>query len=144
MAIVSAGLDLPYFSKMPPKSLDRNDFHGVLDAVSGLSDQDGAATLTAFAAACVARAMEHCPTQPNALYVTGGGRHNATLMAMLTAGLDCPVGPVEEVGLDGDMLEAQAFAFLAMRVKRGMATSSPTTTGVRAAIGGGRLSSPSH
>jgi len=90
--------------------------------------------------------MEHCPTPPSALYVTGGGRHNATLMTMLAAGvagdLECPVLPVEEVGLDGDMLEAQAFAFLAMRVKRGLPTSCPATTGVRAAIGGGRVSKP--
>jgi len=147
MAIVTAGLELPYFYKMPPKSLDRNDFHGVIDAVSALSDADAVATLTAFAAAGVARAMDHCPTPPSALYVTGGGRHNTTLMTMLAAGvagdLECPVLPVEEVGLDGDMLEAQAFAFLAMRVKRGLPTSCPATTGARAAIGGGRVSKPS-
>jgi anhydro-N-acetylmuramic acid kinase len=62
---------------------------------------------------------------------------------MLQAGLDCPVMPVESVGLNGDMLEAQAFAYLAMRVKNGLATSCPTTTGVAAAIGGGRVSSAS-
>jgi len=146
MAAVSMGLELPYFYKMPPKSLDRNDFHGIINAVSTLTDADAVATLTAFSAACVARAMEHCPAPPSALYVTGGGRHNATLMTMLAAGvagdLECPVLPVEEVGLDGDMLEAQAFAFLAMRVKRGLPTSCPATTGVRAAIGGGRVSKP--
>ncbi|WP_417252882.1 anhydro-N-acetylmuramic acid kinase [Celeribacter sp.] len=142
MEIVAKGLEHSFFYKMPPKSLDRNDFHDVLDAVSGLSDADAAATLTAFAAASVARAMEHCPTAPEALYVTGGGRHNATLMAMIAAGVDCPVAPVEEVGLDGDMLEAQAFAYLAVRVLRGLPTSSPSTTGVRAAIGGGRVSRP--
>ncbi len=72
----------------------------------------------------------------------GGGRHNATLMAMLADRLSCPVRPVEAAGLDGDMLEAQAFAFLAVRVQRGMATSCPTTTGVAAAVGGGRISRP--
>ncbi|PTQ68572.1 anhydro-N-acetylmuramic acid kinase [Celeribacter persicus] len=142
MEIVAKGLEHPYFYKMPPKSLDRNDFHGVLKAVEALPDADAAATLTAFSAASVARAMEHCPSPPEALYVTGGGRHNATLMAMIAAGVDCPVMPVEEVGLDGDMLEAQAFAYLAVRVLRGLPTSAPTTTGVRAAIGGGRVSRP--
>ncbi len=142
MEIVAQALDHGYFLKMPPKSLDRNDFHDVLTAVKDLSDADAAATLTAFAAACVARGMEHCPTPPTALYVTGGGRHNATLMAMLAAGVDCPVAPVEAVGLDGDMLEAQAFAYLAVRVKRGLPTSAPSTTGVGAAIGGGRVSNP--
>ncbi|WP_460273396.1 anhydro-N-acetylmuramic acid kinase [Celeribacter sp. ULVN23_4] len=140
MEIVAKGLAHPYFYKMPPKSLDRNDFHGVLEAVEALPDADAAATLTAFAAASVARAMDHCPRPPEALYVTGGGRHNATLMTMIAAGVDCPVSPVEAVGLDGDMLEAQAFAYLAARVLRGLPTSAPSTTGVRTAIGGGRVS----
>ena len=61
---------------------------------------------------------------------------------MLGAGLDCPVLPVEAVGLDGDMLEAQAFAFLAVRVARGMPTSAPGTTAVAAPVGGGRISRP--
>jgi anhydro-N-acetylmuramic acid kinase len=65
------------------------------------------------------------------------------MMQMLRAGLDCPVDPVEAVGLDGDMLEAQAFAYLAVRVARGLPTSCPATTGVRAAVGGGILSRPS-
>ncbi len=64
------------------------------------------------------------------------------MMAMLQAGLDCAVAPVESVGLDGDMLEAQAFAYLAVRVARGMATSGPGTTGVRALVGGGEISRP--
>ena len=76
------------------------------------------------------------------LLVCGGGRHNATLMAMLAAVLPCAVTPVEAVGLDGDMLEAQAFAFLAVRVARGLPTSCPGTTGVAAAVGGGRISRP--
>jgi anhydro-N-acetylmuramic acid kinase len=56
--------------------------------------------------------------------------------------MSCPVAPVEAAGLDGDMLEAQAFAFLAVRVMRGMATSCPGTTGVPAAVGGGQISRP--
>jgi anhydro-N-acetylmuramic acid kinase len=93
-----------------------------------------------MAAAAVMRGMEHCPSPPARLLVTGGGRHNPVMMQMLRAGLDCPVDPVEAVGLDGDMLEAQAFAYLAVRVARGLPTSCPTTTGVRAAVGGGILS----
>jgi anhydro-N-acetylmuramic acid kinase len=77
------------------------------------------------------------------MLVTGGGRHNPVLMEMLRVALDCPVDPVEAVGLDGDMLEAQAFAFLAVRVARGLVTSCPGTTGVSAAVGGGVISVPS-
>ena len=63
-------------------------------------------------------------------------------MAELRRRIACPVLPVEEVGLDGDMLEAQAFAFLAVRVLRKMATSSPDTTGAPALVGGGQISRP--
>ena len=133
-------LDEPYFLKMPPKSLDRDAFADMLDLVRELDDADAAATMTAMAAAAVMRGMEHCPAPPQRLLVTGGGRHNPVMMQMLRAGLDCSVDPVESVGLDGDMLEAQAFAYLALRVARGLPTSGPATTGVRAAVGGGILS----
>ena len=64
------------------------------------------------------------------------------MMEMLSVSLDCPVQAVEEVGLDGDMLEAQAFGYLAVRVSRGLPTSGPSTTGVRMLIGGGQVSRP--
>lgn len=140
-ALIARFLDHPYFFKMPPKSLDRNDFHAALD-VAHLSVEDAAATLTAAAAAAVARGAEHFPTPVTRLLVTGGGRHNATLMGELAARLRCDVQPVEAAGLDGDMLEAQAFAFLAVRVARGLPTSGPTTTGVAGLIGGGQISRP--
>ena len=136
-------LDEPYFYRIPPKSLDRDAFADMIGLVRELNDADAAATLTAMAAAAVLRAMEHCPAPPARLLVTGGGRKNPVMMSMLSAALDCPVAPVEDVGLDGDMLEAQAFAFLAVRVARGLPTSCPSTTGVRAAVGGGEISYPS-
>ena len=74
--------------------------------------------------------------------VTGGGRKNPAVMQALAAAIEADVLPVEAVGLDGDYLEAQAFAYLAARVLRGMTTSAPGTTGVAAAIGGGRISRP--
>ncbi|MHA6344617.1 anhydro-N-acetylmuramic acid kinase [Roseivivax sp. CAU 1761] len=135
-------LEEGYFLRMPPKSLDRDDFALMLDLVRELDDADAAATMTAMSAAAVMRGLEHCPTPPERLLVTGGGRHNPVMMAMIAAGLDCPVEPVEAAGLDGDMMEAQAFAFLAVRVLRGLPTSCPATTGVRAAIGGGEISRP--
>jgi len=133
-----------YFRKMPPKSLDRQDFHWLLEAVADLSDADAAATLTAAAATSVVLGTEHFPKPVSRLLVTGGGRHNPVLMEMIAAGMDCPVDPVEAVGLNGDMLEAQAFAHLAVRVARGLPTSCPGTTGVAAAVGGGRISRPAR
>ena len=140
--LVEAFLTHPYFYKMPPKSLDRNDFRAALVAMDALPTQDAAATLTALAAACVARGAEHFPRPVERLLVTGGGRHNAVMMRELAARLACPVEPVEAAGLNGDMLEAQAFAYLAVRVMRGMPTSCPSTTGVPAAVGGGQISRP--
>lgn len=141
-AIVAGFLDGPYFYRIPPKSLDRSAFAGLAEELAGLADADAAATLVACAVAAVARGMEHCPAPPTRVLVSGGGRHNRAMMAGLAAALSCPVAPVEEVGLDGDMLEAQAFAFLAVRVARGLPTSGPSTTGVAAAVGGGVLSAP--
>lgn len=135
-------LDDGYFLKMPPKSLDREAFAGALALVRDLSDADAAATLTAFSAAAVARGMEHCPAPPTRLLVTGGGRRNPVMMDRLAASIDCPVEPVEAVGLDGDMLEAQAFGYLAVRVARGLPTSCASTTGVAAAVSGGTISRP--
>lgn len=133
----------PYFSRLPPKSLDRNDFSEMVALVGELSNADAAATLTAMCAAGVVQGMQHFPEPPSTVLVTGGGRHNPVLMQMLTVSLDCPVQVVEDLGLDGDMLEAQAFAYLAVRVARGMATSAPGTTGVGACVGGGVVSIPS-
>ena len=132
----------PYFSRVPPKSLDRNDFSEMIDLVTELGDEDATATLTAMCAAGVAEAMQHCPRPASQVLVTGGGRKNPVLMKMLEVSLECPVTDVETVGLDGDMLEAQAFAFLAVRVARGLPTSCSSTTGVRAAVSGGTLSYP--
>ncbi|HKL06899.1 MAG TPA: anhydro-N-acetylmuramic acid kinase [Roseovarius sp.] len=133
-------LDEPYFLKMPPKSLDRDAFKDMIGLVGELDDADAVATLTGMSAAAVLRGMEHCPAPPARLLVTGGGRKNPVLMEMLRVALDCPVDPVEAVGLDGDMLEAQAFAHLAVRVARGLPTSCPGTTGVRTGVSGGTIS----
>lgn len=132
----------PYILRPPPKSLDRQDFHAFLQAVHELSTEDGAATLAALSVACVMEGARHFPEPPTRWFVCGGGRRNRTLMAMLAAGSNAPVDPVETVGLDGDMLEAQAFAFLAVRVLRGLATSAPATTGARLPVSGGRISRP--
>ncbi|MDX1710349.1 MAG: anhydro-N-acetylmuramic acid kinase [Rhodovibrionaceae bacterium] len=130
-------LDNPYFDRRPPKSLDRDAFDPA--PVANLSAADGAATLTAFTAASVKRALAHLPAPPQRWLITGGGRHNPTLMRGLADALQAPVDPVEAVGWRGDFLEAEAFAFLAVRSLSGLALSVPGTTGVRKAVTGGRL-----
>lgn len=140
LPVLGALLDHPYFDLPVPKSLDRDAFDG--GPVEGLRPHDGAATLTAFTARTVEKATVHFPLPPRRWLVTGGGRMNATLMAMLKDVLGVPVEPVEVVGWDGDALEAQAFAYLAVRSLRGLPLSLPTTTGVAEPTTGGALHRP--
>ncbi|NIA68792.1 anhydro-N-acetylmuramic acid kinase [Pelagibius litoralis] len=136
LAALDALLDNPYFTRQPPKSLDRDDFSKA--GVEQLSLEDGAATLTAFTAASVALAGGFFPQPVERWLITGGGRHNPVLMAALADRLQAPVDPVEAVGWQGDALEAQAFAYLALRSLAGLPLTLPGTTGVREAASGGQ------
>jgi anhydro-N-acetylmuramic acid kinase len=136
-AILQALLADPWFDLPPPKSLDRLDFG--LDALAALTAEDGAATLAAFTAQAVALALAHMPAAPQGWLVTGGGRRNPALMAALREALKVAVRPVEEVGWNGDALEAQAFAYLAVRSLAGLPLSYTGTTGVPRPTSGGVL-----
>jgi anhydro-N-acetylmuramic acid kinase len=130
----------PFFAAPPPKSLDRFAFSTA--AVKGLSVENGAATLVAFTANCVHHALLQCPSRPREILVTGGGRHNPTIMRALAETTGLAVRPVEEIGASGDQLEAQAFAYLAARSRRGLPLTYPKTTGVPVPQPGGRILAP--
>ncbi len=136
-AYVAGFLAHPYFARKPPKSLDRDEFQGAIP--EGLALADGAATLTEMTAASVAAATRHFPASPREWLVCGGGRHNPALMAALARNLGVRVRPVEAAGWDGDALEAQAFAYLAVRSVMGLPLSLPATTGAPHPVPGGRL-----
>ncbi len=138
--IVAAYLAAPYFAVRGPKSLDRYDF--AFDLVEGLSVEDGAATLTAFAAAAVALATEACAERPQALILCGGGRHNPALVEAIVARVAMAVHSAEDLGWRGDAIEAEAFAYLAARTARGLPISFPGTTGAPRPMAGGRIVSP--
>ena len=127
----------PYFRVPPPKSLDRNAFK--LESVAHLSPADGAATLTAFTARAVRKALDHLPQPPDLWVICGGGRRNPTLMMALAEVLDGAVVPAEAIGQNGDSLEAEAWAYLAVRSLRGLPISFPGTTGVYKPMTGGVL-----
>ena len=132
---LAALFDRPWFALPPPKSLDRLDFG--LEPCAGLSPADGAATLTAFTAEAAARAARYFPQPVRRWLVTGGGRRNPAVMAALGEATGVAVAPVESVGWDGDALEAQAFAYLAVRALKRLPLSLPETTGVSAPMPGG-------
>ncbi len=127
----------PYLTAPYPKSLDRFDFLHTM--AEGLGAEDGAATLTAFTTAAVGKALDLLPVRPEKLIVCGGGRHNPAIMAMLRTRAGVEAVPAEAVGWRGDAVEAECFAFLAVRVLRGMPISFPTTTGAPHPMTGGIL-----
>jgi anhydro-N-acetylmuramic acid kinase len=134
----------PFFALPPPKSLDRNEFHSrVGAALDGCGVEDGAATLTALTAAAVARIVAHLPRPPATWIVAGGGARNPTLLRMLAERLaPAHVETAHAVGWSIDSLEAQAFAFLAVRSLRGLPITFPGTTGAPRPMTGGVLAKP--
>lgn len=133
-------LDHDHFAKGGPKSLDRWDFS--LDPVRNLTTQDGAATLSVLTARTVALGLERLPERPRRLIVCGGGRKNTTLLTLIEHAAGVTVHPAEAVGWRGDLIEAEAFAYLAARTLEGLPISYPGTTGVPRPMTGGRVVRP--
>lgn len=136
-AVLAELLANPFFATKPPKSLDRNDFHARAKIVEALQPADQIATLTAFTVRATTAILAHMPQKPQRWLVTGGGRHNRAMMAGFSTALGVPVEPVEAVGWNGDLLEAECFAYLAQRSRRGLPLSLPATTGVPRPMPGG-------
>ncbi len=137
---LSKMLDDPFFSASIPKSLDRKDFN--LNMVASLSAQDGAATLTAFSAKAVAMGLNLFPVRPKRLIVCGGGRKNSTMIRMIEQYSEISTVTTDELGWDGDAIEAQGFAYLAYRCLHGLPITYPGTTGVAEPMSGGILTRP--
>lgn len=116
----------PYLRRKPPKSLDRYDFK--LDPVLRLLPEDGAATLTAFTAACIRQSENFLPEPPGEWIICGGGRNNPSMMTALKEALTAPVLTAEEMRWRGDDLEAECFAYLAVRSLKKLPLSYPNTT----------------
>ncbi len=131
----------PYFSKSFPKSLDLRDFTlSVLGDTSCLSTEDGAATLLEMTAQSIVDSQKFFPQPVGEWLLTGGGWHNQTLRKRLAELLKpIPVNGMEAYGFHGDFIEAQAFAFLAIRSLRGLPITFPETTGAPAPLTGGVL-----
>lgn len=134
--LVKSFLTHNYFLKPPPKSLDRNDFKVKLDH---LSIEDGAATLVEITVQSIVASNKFLPEEPVCWVITGGGRHNDFLLKRLGKELQKPVLPIEDVGFDGDALEAQAMGYLAVRTFKNLPITFPKTTGVPHPLCGGQF-----
>ena len=142
-AFVARVLADGFFGLPYPKSLDRNAFAFANIELPDFSVADGAATLSALTAASVARIVPHLPAAPRAWIVAGGGARNATLMRMLAERLKpASVETADAVGWSSQSMEAQAFAYLAVRCMRGLPLTFPATTGVARPLPGGILTRP--
>ncbi|MBS3647278.1 anhydro-N-acetylmuramic acid kinase [Pseudaminobacter sp. 19-2017] len=136
--VVDAYLEGPFFLRGGPKSLDRNDF--TLDLAEGLELADGARTLAAVSARAILQSAEYVAEHPKLWILCGGGRKNPHIVADLRDGAQQKGGEVvlaEDVGLNGDSMEAEAWAYLAVRSLRGLPLTFPSTTGCREAVTGG-------
>lgn len=132
----------PYLSAGFPKSLDRFDFAASM--AEGLNVPDGAALLTAFSASAVGKALDLLPQRPDTLVLCGGGRRNPTLVKAIQTRAAVNTVDADSIGWRGDAIEAECFAFLAMRVLRNLPLSFPSTTGVKQPCCGGRIAGVSE
>src|SRR6266516_4177786 len=140
-AWVARALEHPFFARPPPKSLDRHDFASL--ALREMRPADGAATLTAFTAAAIARIVALLPKVPLNWIVVGGGARNHTMMRMLRERLaPATIEAGDALGWSTDAIEAQAFGFLAARGLKGLPLSYPATTGVPIPMTGGVIARP--
>lgn len=142
-AVIERYLAHPFFERPGPKSLDRNDFD--LDTLGDLELADGARTLAALSAEAIFAAARHLPERPKLWLLCGGGRKNPHIisdLAELARADGAEVIDAEQAGLDGDAMEAEAWAYLAVRARRGLPLTFPTTTGCRMPVSGGVLSMP--
>lgn len=138
--IIDQWLKSGFFTRPVPRSADRYDFD-VIGELQHMSVEDGAATLASFCAQSVARDLTTFGAET--VIVCGGGRKNLTIMTMLDLHIDAKVMTAEQVGWNGDMLEAQAFAYLALRSLKGLPISFPETTGAPHPMTGGKIAYPS-
>ena len=138
---IGRAMQRPFFSQPAPKSLDRNDFAAL--KLDGVTAEDGAATLTAFTATSIAHIASQLPKPPMAWIVVGGGASNPTLMGMLSKRLSpAKVLRGSDLGWSGDAIEAQAFAYLAVRSLKDLPLTYPGTTGISEPLSGGVLAKP--
>lgn len=129
-----------FFDRHPPKSLDRIKFS--IDPVKKLDAAGGAATLLELTCAAISRAEEYFPTPVKSWLVTGGGRKNKFLLERLRTMIQKPILLAENAGWNGDSVEAEAIAYLAVRSLLKLPYTFPETTGVDKPRSGGDFFRP--
>jgi anhydro-N-acetylmuramic acid kinase len=143
--IAARYLGSPFFQGNIRRSLDRGDFKPLVDGEASL--EDGARTLAHVAAASIVKSAGYLPQSPSVYIVCGGGRLNGTIMAEfadMAGKRGSAVMSAEQAGFDGDAMEAEAWAYLAVRSLEGLPLTYPGTTGVSQPVTGGVLAEPAR
>ena len=131
--ILNQSLDNFYNNEISKKkSFDTNDFD--LSFARGLNLENGAATLTEFTADICSKKIAS-----GNIYVSGGGRKNLFLIERLEKKTNSEITLIDEMGIDGDFIESQAFAYLAVRSFLKLPISFPETTGCSEPCSGGKI-----
>ncbi len=131
-----------FFKKAPPKSLDIADFKWP-SVLEDLSLNDACRTLEAFTADSIVQSLVALNRPlPNLWIVAGGGWHNPVIleefkMRLQRALPQAEIKTADAIGWNGDALEAQIFAYLAVRHLKQSPFSFPGTTGVSRPLSGG-------
>ncbi len=152
MELVNRWLEHSFFKKEPPKSLDYMQFSQTLNDVRDMALPDALATQLFFVVNSVKSAMEKIEEHPKHIFVCGGGRHNKHLLLQLKHHIRCDISSCDSLTIsakpvNGDAMEAEAFAYLAVRSMLGLPISSPKTTGIRPPAQAGGVfcpAEPSH
>ena len=140
LALVQKFLEHDFFKRKPPKSLDRNQFD--FTTINALPLPNALATLTNITAYALNKSLQFLPTKPIEVIVSGGGKHNENLLKVIEEVCNLKAVPCETIGIDGDLMEAYAFGYLAVRSLLNLPISFPSTTGVKQPHKGGIFCSP--
>ena len=127
----------PYFDSPPPKSLDVNDFN--LKNVRGISLENSIATLSELTSFTIVKSLDFFLHKPQEIILCGGGRKNKYIFERIKQLSNIPTRCIDEYKINGDFIESQAFAYLAIRSFLQKPISFPQTTGVSKPMRGGRL-----
>ena len=136
-------LNDPWFKKKPPKSIDKNYLNNLLFLnINHLNPEDQAATISRLITMQLKESFKFFSLKPNSLYVSGGGVKNLAMMKGISEGYSGILLSLDDNNWNADAMEAQAFAYLAVKSIKSLPYTFNKTTGVNAATSGGLINFP--
>ena len=136
-------LNDPWFKKIPPKSIDKNYLNNLLFLnINHLNPEDQAATISRLITMQLKESFKFFSLKPNSLYVSGGGVKNLAMMKGISEGYSGILLSLDDNNWNADAMEAQAFAYLAVKSIKSLPYTFNKTTGVNAATTGGLINFP--